>query len=68
MNRHDDVKGIIEEGILQLSTKYLATEDYSEGYLVIFDTVTPVGAVCTPQTYPVGDKQVTVFHIAIGKP
>jgi hypothetical protein len=68
VNRHDDVKGIIEEGILQLSTKYLATEDYSEGYLVVFDTVTPVGTVCTPQIYPVGDKQVMVFTIAIGKP
>jgi len=66
VNRHDDVRGIIEEGILQLSSKYLATEDTSEGYLVIFDTRTPVGAVCTPQTHPVGNKQVTSFTIAIG--
>lgn len=68
VNRHDDVRGIIEEGILQLSSKYLATEDASEGYLVVFDTKTPVGAVCTPQTHPAGDKQVTSFKIAIGKP
>jgi hypothetical protein len=40
----------------------------SEGYLVIFDTRKPVGAVCTPQTHPAGDKQVTGFTIAIGKP
>jgi hypothetical protein len=68
VNRHDDVSGIIEEGILQLSGKYLATEDTSEGYLVVFDTRIPVGAVCKPQTHPVGDKQVTSFTIAIGKP
>ena len=67
VNRHDDVMGIIEEGILQLSGKYLATEGAIEGYLVVFDTRTPVGAVCKPQTHPAGEKQVTSFTIAIGK-
>ena len=68
VNRNDDISGIIEEGILQLSEKYLATEDVSEGYLVVFDTKSPVGAVCEPQIHKVGDKQVTSFNIAIGKP
>jgi len=68
VNRHDDVSGIIEEGILQLSGKYLATEDVSEGYLLVFDTRTPVGAVYEPQNHQAGDKQITSFTIAIGKP
>jgi len=68
VNRNDDVSGIIEEGILQLSGKYLATEDVSEGYLVVFDTKTTVGAVCNPQNHQAGDKQITSFTIAIGKP
>jgi hypothetical protein len=67
VNRNDDISGIIEEGISQLSEKYLATEDASEGYLVVFDTRTPVGAVCEPRIQKVGDKQVTCFTIAIGK-
>ena len=68
VNRHDDLSGIIAEGILQLSGKYLATEDTGEGYLVVFDTRKPVGSVCEPGTHPVGDKQVLSFIIAIGKP
>jgi hypothetical protein len=68
VNRSDDISGIIEEGISQLSEKYLATEAASEGYLVVFDTRTPVGAVCKPQIHKAGDKQITSFTIAIGKP
>ncbi len=68
VNRNDDISGIIEEGIFQLTGKYLATEDVSEGYLVVFDTRTPVGAVCEPRIHEVGDKQVTCITIAIGKP
>jgi len=68
LNRHDDVSGIIEEGITQLSGKYLATEDISEGYLVVFDTTTPVGAVSDQQSHQAGDKQVNSITIAIGKP
>lgn len=68
VNRHDDVRWIIDEGILQLSGKYLATEGMNEGYLVIFDTRTPVGTVCEPQTHQQGNKQVIIFIIAIGKP
>jgi hypothetical protein len=68
VNRHDDITGIIEEGILQLTGKYLATEDLAEGYLLVFDTKMPVGAVREPETHPAGDKQVLCFTIAIGKP
>jgi hypothetical protein len=68
VNRHDDISGIIEEGILQLSGKYLATEDTAEGYLVVFDTKTPVGVVCEPQVHSAGDKKVITLAIPIGKP
>lgn len=67
VNRHDDLIRIIEEGALQLSGKYLATEGVSEGYLVIFDTRTAVGALCEPRYYDSGEKRITVFNIAIGK-
>jgi tRNA uridine 5-carbamoylmethylation protein Kti12 len=68
VNRNDDESGIIEEGIRQLSEKYLATEAAGEGYLVIFDTKTHVGAACTPQVHQVGDHKITSFTIAIGRP
>jgi hypothetical protein len=67
VNRHNDISGIIEEGLLQLTDKYLATESTGEGYLVVFDTKLPVGEGCHTQTHPVGDKLVTSFTIAIGK-
>ena len=67
VNRHDDVNWIIEEGVHQLAGKYLATEGTTEGYLVVFDTRTPVGAVCEPQSIRTGDKHVTCITIAIGK-
>lgn len=68
VNRHDDIKWIIEEGVLQLSGKYMATEGTPEGYLVVFDTRSPVGTVCEPQTHTPGDNEVTPLIIAIGKP
>jgi hypothetical protein len=67
VNRHDDVTGIINEGIFQLSTRYLATESTTEGYLVVFDTRTHVGAVCKPRYHEAGDKKVTSFTIGIGR-
>jgi hypothetical protein len=66
VNRSDDVNRIIKEGVFQLSGKYLASEGINEGYLVVFDTRTPVGAGCEPKVHPVGDKQVTIFTITIG--
>ena len=68
MNRYEDINHILEEGIAQLSGKYLATEAVDEGYLVIFDTRTPVGAGCKPHVHQVKDYTVTSFKIAIGRP
>jgi hypothetical protein len=67
VNRYD-INAILEEGIAQLSGKYLATEFFAEGYLVIFDTRVPVGAGCKPQVHQVGDYIVTSFNINIGRP
>jgi hypothetical protein len=67
VNRHGDLTGITREGILQLSGKYLASERTSEGYLVIFDTKTPVGALCEPHCHQAGDKKVTSLIIGIKK-
>jgi len=71
-HHHDNVTGIIDEGLLQLSGKYLASEDADEGYLVVFDTRTPVGSWCEPQYHTdlqAGGKKVTAisFIIGIGK-
>jgi hypothetical protein len=67
VNDKGDVSRVIEEGVHQLSGKYLASEGAHEGYLVVIDTRTPVGALCEPVIHPAGDKQVTSFTIAIGK-
>jgi hypothetical protein len=50
-----------------LAGKYLPTESIDEGYLVVFDTQKRVGAECKPEYYPVGDRRVTGFIIAIGR-
>ncbi len=68
VNRHSDVKGIIKEGVLQLSNKYMEPEGTGEGYLVVFDTVTAVGAKTESKLYPVENKQVLCFTIPIGEP
>jgi len=58
---------VLEEGILQVSGKYLASEGTEAGYLVIFDTRTPVGAACKPQYHETGDSKVISFTIGIGR-
>jgi hypothetical protein len=68
VNDKGNVSRVIKEGVLQLSGKYLASEGADEGYLVVFDTRTPVGADCEPEIHPAGDKQVTSFTIGIGNP
>jgi len=68
VNRYEDINDILEEGISQLSGKYLATEVADNGYLVIFDTRAPVGSACKPQVHQVKDYTVTSFNIAIGRP
>jgi hypothetical protein len=57
----------LNEGLTQVSTKYLASESAHEGYLVIFDTRTLVGEECEPRYHQVGEKKVTVFIIGIAK-
>ena len=68
VNRYENINEILEEGITQLSGKYLVTEAVDDGYLVIFDTRSPVGAGCKPQVHQVKDNTVTSFIIAIGRP
>jgi hypothetical protein len=58
----------LNEGITQLSGKYLATEDVDEGYLVVFDTRTPVGTGFKPQVHKVKNYTITSFKISIGRP
>ena len=57
----------LNDGITQVSGKYLASESVNEGYLIVFDTKTPVGEDCEPQYHQAGDKRITSFTIAIGK-
>ncbi|MCP5052324.1 MAG: AAA family ATPase [bacterium] len=57
----------INNGITQLSNKYLASESTNEGYLVIFDAKTPVGEDCVSQHHDAGDKKITGIIIPIGK-
>ncbi len=57
----------LNDGLTQVSTKYLASEAAHEGYLVIFDTRTPVGEECEPRYHQVEEKKVTVFIIGIAK-
>jgi hypothetical protein len=68
VNRFEDISEILEEGITQLCGKYLASEAVDEGYLVVFDTQTPVGAGCKPQVHHVNGCTLTSFTIAIGRP
>ncbi|MCU0284967.1 MAG: AAA-like domain-containing protein [Acidobacteria bacterium] len=67
VNRQSRVTRTLNQGITQISGKYLATEFCREGYLVIFDTKTPVGETSDFQYFPVKDKKVTAFIIAIGR-
>jgi hypothetical protein len=68
VNRYEDINAILDEGIIQLSGKYLATEAADEGYLVVFDTRTPVGTSSKPQLHQVKDYTITSFNISIGRP
>jgi hypothetical protein len=67
VNRQSRVTRTLNQAIAQISGKYLATEFCQEGYLVIFDTKTPVGETSDFQYVPVKDKKVTVLIIAIGR-
>jgi len=67
VNRFNELNVIVKEGISQVAGKYLPAESIDEGYLVVFDTQKRVGAECKPEYYPVGDRRVTGFIIAIGR-
>ncbi len=68
VNRYVDISTTRDEGILQITRKYLATAGLNEGYLVIFDIRKPVGTPCKPEYHLDGDKKVTSFTICIGRP
>ncbi len=56
----------INDGIKQVTGKYLVPEAADEAYLVIFDVKTPCGGECEPEYHHSGDKKITSFTIAIG--
>jgi len=66
VNHKKNIESTITGGVDQLTKKYLSTESCTEGFLVVFDTRTPVGEDCEQSVYPAGDKSVTCFSIAIG--
>lgn len=66
VNRHDDINIIIDQGIYQLSAMYLATEEESEGTVVVFDTRTPVGASMQSQLHTKAGKEIMSIIIPIG--
>ena len=57
----------IKSGIAQISRKYLASESAHEGYLIVFDTKTPVGEEHEPQSDEKNGATITTFIIPIGK-
>ena len=57
----------VEKAIDQLCGKYLLTEQFDEGYVVIFDLKTKVGEFCSPQRHTVDGKEILSFNIGIGK-
>jgi hypothetical protein len=64
---HRKLTRTLNQGITQVSKKYLATEAADEGYLVIFDTKTPVGEECEPRHHQAEEKKVTSVIIGIGR-
>ncbi len=56
----------INDGIKQVTGKYLAQETADEGYLIVFDVKTPTGSECEPEYHNSGNKKITSFAIAIG--
>ncbi|MCP4151896.1 MAG: hypothetical protein GY757_29410, partial [bacterium] len=58
---------ILEEGIAQLSEKYLATENSANGYLIVFDAKTTAGTKCKQRKHLSNGKKITSFIIGIGQ-
>ncbi len=59
--------GTIDEALEQLTERYLLPERVSHGYIVIFDSKTRVGKLCTPQKHIVEGKEMLSFNIGIGR-
>ncbi len=62
----DNLSTTIQKGVKQMVEKYLASESYNEGYLVIFDTKKPVGAVCDPEYHDAGNKNKRIIGFTVG--
>jgi len=62
-----NIEKTLERAIDQLCEKYLLTEQSDEGCIVVFDTKTKVGELCTPRRREVAGKQLLIFNIAIGR-
>ncbi|MCP4153537.1 MAG: hypothetical protein GY757_37765 [bacterium] len=67
VNHQHSCNRILEEGITQLSEKYLATENSGNGYLVVFDAKTTAGTECKRQKHISNGKEITSFIIGIGQ-
>ncbi len=67
VNRYGDISRTVKEGIEQLTEKYMPTESLQEGFLVVFDTRSPVGSHHETQIHEKGDQKITCCIIAIGR-
>ncbi len=56
----------INDGIKQVTGKYLTPETADEGFLIVFDVKIPCGSECEPEYHNSADKKITSFTIAIG--
>ncbi|MDQ1352537.1 MAG: hypothetical protein QG657_2843 [Acidobacteriota bacterium] len=64
---HNILADTLESGIDQVVESYLASESYNEGFLVVFDTKTSVGAECKCEYRYKRDKKITSVVIGIGR-
>ncbi|MDQ1353330.1 MAG: hypothetical protein QG657_3636 [Acidobacteriota bacterium] len=67
VNRSGNYQSVLNEGVIQLTQKYLSTEAVADGYLVIFDTATAVGTECKPKSRRKGNKKINIYIIGIGR-
>ncbi len=65
---HGRLEKTIARAADQVASRYLAPERMDEGYVVVYDPKTNVGALVDPQLREIGGRQVSVFVIGIGKP
>lgn len=63
----DRYSGTGEDALEQLTDKYLLTERVDHGYIVLFAPKTRAGELRTPERRRVGEKEVLIHRIAIGR-